>query len=202
VGEGEPGRSACLDVGGHGADAPLDLGADHIDDLVRQARDVLVAEVDGDAGLLLLDFSRGALGGGAEVAAAVVEGGLCEGHDLVVRDGRGRVVAHYCGRRRQEPGGAAERRADMLLDSEGVNNARTQEEHSCVPRDRASRMRRSSLSGTRLLESAGPDHDIGNTSTPPAHQPEAVTLRLRRSAPPSKHPAPTACCHHLPPPPD
>jgi hypothetical protein len=78
-----------------------------------------VAEVDGDAGLLLLDFSRGGLGGGAEVAAGM-------SNDGVVGDGRGRVVAH-CGRRQREPGGAAERRADMLRgndeDNEGVSTS-------------------------------------------------------------------------------
>jgi hypothetical protein len=81
------------------AGAPLNLCADDIDDLIRQAGDVLVAEVDGDAGLLLLQFAGRGLGGGAlaEVAAGVLEGGFGEGHDLVVGDGRGRVVAH-CGR--------------------------------------------------------------------------------------------------------
>lgn len=52
VGESEPGESACAGweewVGG----GPLDLGADDIDDFVGEAGNLLVAEVDGDAGLL------------------------------------------------------------------------------------------------------------------------------------------------------
>jgi hypothetical protein len=120
------GASACFVYRGGHRDAPLDLGADHIDDLVRQAGNVLVAEVDGDAGLLLLDFSWGGLGGGAEVAAGMFESGLCQRNNGVVGDGRGRVVAH-CGRRQREPGDAAERRADMLRgndeDNEGVSTS-------------------------------------------------------------------------------
>jgi hypothetical protein len=98
------------------AGAPLDLGPYHVDDLVWQAGNALVAEVDGDAGLLLLQLAGRRLGGGAQVAAGVLEGGFGQGHDLVVRDGRGRVVAH-CGRGlRGEPGDAAgESVADMLL---------------------------------------------------------------------------------------
>jgi hypothetical protein len=97
-----------------------------------------VAEVDGDAGLLLLHLARGGLGSSAEVAATMLEGSLgdfdylgvfeyllracrivtrrhiCGGVGRVLsRDGRGRVVAH-CGRRQWEPGGAAAAgRADM-----------------------------------------------------------------------------------------
>jgi hypothetical protein len=82
---------------------PLDLSADHINDLVGQPSDALVAEVDGDARLLLLEVARGA-GGVADAAMGDVlvglgEGGLCKGHHLVVRDGRGRVVAHGQGTR-------------------------------------------------------------------------------------------------------
>lgn len=74
---------------------PLNLGMDDIDDLVGQAGNVLVAEVDGDAGLLLLQLA-GRLGGGTvvDVLPRMLKGGLCEGHDLVVGNGRGRVVAH------------------------------------------------------------------------------------------------------------
>jgi hypothetical protein len=66
-----------------------------------------VAEVDGDARLLLrllllllLEVARGTgdgvLAGAAlgDVLAGLGEGGLGEGHDLVVRDGRVGVVAH------------------------------------------------------------------------------------------------------------
>lgn len=98
------------------AGAPFNLGADHVNDLVGQAGNVLVAEVDGDA-RLLLQFARGGVGGGAvgDVLAGVLEGGLGEGHDLVVRDGRRRVVAHG-ERARGRPGDAAAWRvADMLL---------------------------------------------------------------------------------------
>jgi hypothetical protein len=81
---------------------PLNLGADHIDDLVGQAGNALVAEVDGDARLLLLllEVARGTgygvVAGAAlgDVLAGLGEGGLGEGHDLVVRDGRVGVVAH------------------------------------------------------------------------------------------------------------
>ena len=99
-----------------GARAPLNLGADDIDDLIRQAGNVLVAEVYGDAGLLLLQLSRCGLGGGAlaDVAAGVVEGGLGEGHDLVVGDGRGRVVAHR-ERGHREPGGAVGERTVHIV---------------------------------------------------------------------------------------
>lgn len=54
-----PGSSATsqrIFSGGAQQSVPLDLQADDIDDLVRQACYVLVAEVDGDAGLLLLQF--------------------------------------------------------------------------------------------------------------------------------------------------
>lgn len=70
---------------------------------------VLVAQVDGDAGLLLQLAGRlcgGALG---DVLAGVLEGGLCKGHDFVVRDGRGRVVAHG-ERARDQRGGSGARR--------------------------------------------------------------------------------------------
>jgi hypothetical protein len=87
-----------------------------------------VAEVDGDAGLLLLHVAGRRLGGGAlaDVAAGVLEGGLGQGHDLVVRDGRGGVVAH-CGREKRGPGGAAAASvADMLRAGEsGERGART-----------------------------------------------------------------------------
>jgi hypothetical protein len=60
------------------AGEPLNLSANHIDDLIWQAGNVLVAEVDGDAGLLLLHFSGRRLGGGtlADVAAGVRKGCL------------------------------------------------------------------------------------------------------------------------------
>ena len=87
------------------AGAPLNLRPDHIDDLVRQAGNILVAKVNGDAGLLLLELARCRLGGGPDVAARVLEGGLGEDHHLVVRDGRRRVVAH-CERGRRQPRGA------------------------------------------------------------------------------------------------
>lgn len=76
------------------ASEPLNLGTYHVDDLVRQAGDVLVAEVDCDSGLLLLQLSRGGLGGGADVTAGVLESRACQLDHLLVRDGRGRVVAH------------------------------------------------------------------------------------------------------------
>lgn len=74
---------------------PFNLGPDDIDDLVREAGNVLVAQVNGDARLLLQLAGR-ICGGGpvGDVLAGVLEGGLGEGHDLVVGDGRGRVVAH------------------------------------------------------------------------------------------------------------
>lgn len=77
--------------------APLDLCADDIDNLIGQAGNALVAEVDGDAGLLRLQVAggRGCLCSAVvDVVAGLFEGGLCEGHDLVVGDGRGHVVAH------------------------------------------------------------------------------------------------------------
>ena len=91
---------------------PLNLGPDDIDDLVRQAGNVLVAQVDGDSGLLLLLLQfPGRLSGRAvvDVLAGVLEGGLCEGHDLVVRDGRGCVVAHGERRARGQRGESVER---------------------------------------------------------------------------------------------
>ena len=74
---------------------PFNLGPDDIDDLVRQAGNVLVAQVDGDARLLLLQFPW-CLGSGAvvDVLAGVFKSRLGQRHDLVIRDGRGRVVAH------------------------------------------------------------------------------------------------------------
>jgi len=74
---------------------PFNLSPDDINDLVRQAGNVLVAQVDGDARLLLLQFPR-RLGSGAvvDVLAGVFKSRLGQRHDLVVRDGRGRVVAH------------------------------------------------------------------------------------------------------------
>jgi hypothetical protein len=82
-------------VGGRQGHVPFNLGPDDIDDLVWQAGDVLVTQVNRNTGLLLLQFP-GRLGGGAvvEVLAGVLKGRLGQGHDLVVRDGRGRVVAH------------------------------------------------------------------------------------------------------------
>ena len=85
---------------------PFNLGTDDIDNLVGQAGNALVAEVNGDARLLLLlllEVARGA-GGVADAALRDVlvglgEGGLGEGDHLVVRDGRGGVVAHGQGTR-------------------------------------------------------------------------------------------------------
>jgi hypothetical protein len=93
--------------------APLDLHPDDIDDLVWQARYVLVAEVDGDARVVLLHVSGSVWATLADVLAGVVEGGLCEGDHLLVRDGHRRVVAHD--ERRSERRTAAERCADMLM---------------------------------------------------------------------------------------
>lgn len=74
---------------------PFNLGPDDIDDLVRQAGNVLVAQVNGNAGLLLLQLARRLCGSAVvDVLAGVLEGRLGECHHLVVRDGRGRVVAH------------------------------------------------------------------------------------------------------------
>jgi hypothetical protein len=56
-----------------------------------------VAEVDGDAGLLRLQVAghSGRLCGAVcDVVARLAEGGLCQGHHLVVGEGRGDVVAH------------------------------------------------------------------------------------------------------------
>lgn len=88
---------------------PLDLSADDIDNLVREPGNALVAQVNGDAGLLRLQIPLGIGGlGGAvvDVVAGLLEGGLCEGHDLVVGDGGERVVAHgeRCGGRSQRAG--------------------------------------------------------------------------------------------------
>jgi hypothetical protein len=101
---------------GHRTASPLNLGPDHIDDLIRQAGNVLMAEVDGDSGLLLLQFSGCRLGGGADVAAGMFECGLRQFDNLGVRDGRGRVVAHDGGDEQGGPGDtAADGVADMLL---------------------------------------------------------------------------------------
>lgn len=66
-----------------------------------------MAQVNRNAGLLLLQFP-GRLGGGAvvDVLAGMLKGRLGQGHDLVVRDGRGRVVAHGERARRVRGGGA------------------------------------------------------------------------------------------------
>ena len=77
-----------------------------------------MAEVDGNAGVLLLQFSGGIWATLADVLAGVVEGGLCEGDDLLVRDGHRRVVAH--GERRSERRRAAKRCADMLMQPWGA----------------------------------------------------------------------------------
>jgi hypothetical protein len=75
-----------------------------------------VAKVDGNPGLLLLQFSGCRLGGGADVATGMFECGLCQFDDLSVRDGRARVVAHDCGDEQVEPGDtASDGAADMLL---------------------------------------------------------------------------------------
>jgi hypothetical protein len=94
---------------------PLDLVPDDIDDLVRQAGDVLVAQVNRDARLLLLQLP-GRLGGGAvvDVLAGVLEGRLGQGHHLVVRDGLGHVVAH-CERARGRHSGGTGTRAGAYI---------------------------------------------------------------------------------------
>jgi hypothetical protein len=95
--------------------APLNLSTNYIDNLIWQAGNILVAEIDGDARLLLLQFSRCRLGSCADVAEGMLESRFCEPNYLSVRDGLGRVVAHYCGREQKRPGGAvAEGVADML----------------------------------------------------------------------------------------
>ena len=103
-------------------DAPLDLGADDIDDLVRQARNVLVAQVDGDARVLLLHLAGGVGAALADVLARVREGGLCEGDHLLVGNGHGRVVAHDRDRdrhrHRHRDGRRAERRAAAAEEEE------------------------------------------------------------------------------------
>lgn len=101
--------------------APLDLQPDDIDNLVRQTRYVLVAEVDGNAGMLLLQFAGSIWAALADVLAGVVEGGLCEGDDLLVRNGHGRVVAHD--ERRSERRTAANKCADMLMQRWGASAA-------------------------------------------------------------------------------
>jgi hypothetical protein len=64
---------------------PFNLCPDNIDDFVRQAGNVLVAQVNRNARLLLLQLSR-RLGGDAvvDVLAGVLKGRLGQGHDLVV----------------------------------------------------------------------------------------------------------------------
>jgi hypothetical protein len=103
VGKSESVRSACLShsrrrrrqARAAGACVPFNLGPDDIDDLVRQAGNVLVAQVNRNTWLLLLQFP-GRLGGRTmvNVLAGVLKGRLGECHHLLVRDGRGRVVAH------------------------------------------------------------------------------------------------------------
>jgi hypothetical protein len=108
--------AAAMERWGQKAGAPLNLGPYHVNDFIGQTGNVLVAEVDGDAGLLLLQLARRRLGSSAEVAAGVLKGGFGQCHDLVVRNGRGRVVAHCWWGQRGEPGdAAAEKVADMLL---------------------------------------------------------------------------------------
>jgi len=98
---------------------PLDLGTDHIDDFVGQAGDVLVAKVYGDARLLRLlrlQVSRGIGGLGStvgDVVARLLESSLGEGHDIVIGDGRGRVVAH--GKRDEERGQWVSERKLLLM---------------------------------------------------------------------------------------
>lgn len=102
---------------------PLDFGADDIDDLVRQARNVLVAQVDGDARVLLLHLAGGVGAALADVLARVREGGLCEGDHLLVGNGHGRVVAHDRDRDRDRHrnGRRAERRAAAAEEEEGAD---------------------------------------------------------------------------------
>jgi hypothetical protein len=77
-----------------------------------------VAQVDGDARVLLLHFAGGVWAALADVLARVREGGLCEGDHLLVGNGHGRVVAHGRDGRRAERRAAAEEEeegADMLM---------------------------------------------------------------------------------------
>jgi hypothetical protein len=121
--------------------APLDLHPNNIDHLVRQACYVLVAEVDGDAGVVLLHISGSIWASLADVLARVVEGGLCKGDHLLVRDGHRRVVAHD---ERRSERRAAKGCADMLMQRWGayaaaVGAARQDEVRSNSGTSRASR---------------------------------------------------------------
>lgn len=94
----------------------LNLGADYVDDVVGQAGNVLMAQVDGDAWLLWLLWRMlrllcqlwllwwlwlwrggGVDGGGGAVAsvlARVLKGSLGEGEHVGIGHGRGSVEAH------------------------------------------------------------------------------------------------------------
>ena len=122
--------------------APLDLYPDHINNLIRQARYILVAEVDGDAGVVLLHISGSIWATLADVLAGMIEGGLCKGDHLLVRDGHRRVVAHD--ERRSERQTAAKQCADMLMQrrrayAAAVDVARQDEVRSSSGTSRASR---------------------------------------------------------------
>lgn len=92
---------------------PFNFGPDDINNLVGQAHNALVAEVNGDSGLLLLQFS-GSLccicGSLRDVVSGLRNGGPRESHHLVVRDGRRDVVAHR--ERAEESVEAAAERTD------------------------------------------------------------------------------------------
>lgn len=217
-------RCQCFS-GGHGwpGDAPLDLGTDHVDDLVRQAGNVLVAEVDGDAGLLLLlclllrlrlgrllAIARGIRGGVAcaalgDVLAGLGEGGLGQGHDLVVRDGRGRVVAHGRGRgragaglmarraverrrwRRREGGGGAEVVVEMQVQVEGRSSRASGRGQG----------REDARSSSRPVASRPPP--VASQPTGPRVSSEPLPMRLPAAA--SRARNHSACSHHNCPPP-
>lgn len=152
--------------GGAQQGAPLDLDADDINNLVGQADDILVAEVDGDAGLLLLQVSGRIRATLADVLRVV--GGLCEGDHLVVGDGHRRVVAHD-ERRSEGRTAAAERRADMLMQRHA---AIVGEVRSCVAMFLALvRKRRRPMSGQAQVQiQRQPDHQtrlFGNTTAAP-----------------------------------
>ena len=107
---------------------PLNLDADHINDLVWQAGNALMTEVDGDARLILLELLAGSgwvggLGTLADVFAGMGEGGFGEGHDLVVRNRH--VVAHD-GRlqdRKYGRGGETSALVVMLVEALGLTTA-------------------------------------------------------------------------------
>lgn len=98
-------------------DLPLNLEADNINDLVWQMSNALVAEVDGDARLILKLLAGsgwvGGLGTLADFFTRLGEGGLCEGDDLVVNSGN--VVTHDGRVQGTENGRGGEERSALLV---------------------------------------------------------------------------------------